>query len=960
MTPERMRQVEDIFHAARERAPSEQTAFIAQACAGDDALHREVELLIIADEQAVSLIELPAYQLAAPLLIGEHDKSLIGKSLAHYQIVALLGQGGMGEVYQARDTRLDRTVALKILPAEVAADAERMRRFIREAKAASALNHPNVAHIYEIGEAEGLSFIAMECVEGQTLAAKINGQPLEVSEIVEIGSQIADALDEAHSKGITHRDIKPANVMLNERGQVKVLDFGLAKIARPTQPISSDISTLAKTAPGVVMGTVPYMSPEQALGREVDQRSDLFSLGVVLYEMATGRLPFAGTNTSELLDRILHAQPEAMARFNYDVPAELERIVRKCLEKERERRYQSARELLVDLKNLKRDSDSKAAITEQVAASPKRRLSHQSLAVIALVILTLAGGAAWGLYKFVVRDQSHTSSSKPDPIVIPITSSPGSESQPAFSPDGKQIAFVGDGPQEDNPDIYVKLVDAGEPLRLTTNPAPDLNPVWSPDGRYLAFTREGAGSGVYLVPALGGAERKLADIFPRRPYYQLSLSYSPDGKFLAVADKTSAVEPYGIFLLDAQTGGKRRLTSPPAGSVGDECPAFSADGKSLAFARMLGVGMKDIYVVPVAGGEPRRLTFDDTQTAGLTWTSDSREIVFSSNRSGIFHLWRVPLAGSTPTRVNVYAQNLLHPTTSRQGDRLAWTQRFSDSNIWRIEITNPTGPKTAPVKLIASTMNESNPQYSPDGQRIAFASNRSGSFEIWACDREGRNPIQLTSLGTPDTGTPRWSPDGQQITFDCMLKGNREIYLISANGGQARQLTTEPAEDTCASWSRDGRWIYFCSSRSGSLQIWKMPSTGGAAMQVTRQGGFEGFESPDGKYFYYAKGRVTPGIWRIPVAGGEEAFVLDHHEAGYWRYWAVTEQGIYFATATTPTRPVIEFFSFATHEVTPVAIIERRIGRGFWGLAVSPDSRWIVYEQLDQSGSDIMLMENFR
>jgi len=590
---------------------------------------------------------------------------------------------------------------------------------------------------------------------------------------------------------------------------------------------------------------------------------------------------------------------------------------------------------------------------------PVRSSATKKALFLALAVLVVAiGGIGFGLYKFINRPQ--TKSSGAEPKIVPITSFPGSETQPAFSPDGNQIAFVWDGEQENNRDIYVKLIDAGEPLRLTTNPSPDLNPVWSPDGRYIAFTREGAGSGIYLVPALGGAERKLGELFPTRPFHKLSLSYSPDGKYLAVADKDAAAEPYSIFLLTVETGEKRRLTFPPAGSVGDECPAFSPDGKSLAFARMLGVGTKDIYLAPVAGGEPRRLTFDDTQTLGLTWAPDGREIVFSSNRSGIFHLWRVPIAGGAPTRVDVYAQNLWHPAISPQGNRLAWTQPLEDVNIWRVGITNLTGQNAAPVKLITSTIYDGNPQYSPDGQRIVFASDRSGSSEIWVCDREGRNPIQLTYMGAPNTGTPRWSPDGQQIAFDCMLKGNREIYLISVNGGKPRQLTTVPAEDVCPSWSRDGQWIYFGSGRSGSLQIWKMPSTGGAAMQVTRQGGFEGFESPDGKYFYYAKARQAPGIWRISVEGGEETFVLDHHRAGYWRFWAVTEQGIYFATAETPARPVIEFFSFATGKVTLVATIERRIGSGGWGLAVSPDSRWILYNQLDQSGSDIMLIENFR
>src|SRR5262245_35121771 len=389
MNPEKWRQVERLYHSALQREAEQRASFLATACEGDDSLRREVESLLAHQSQAENLMEAPVMEVAAKALADDQNGSMAGQSLGSYQILSRLGAGGMGEVYQARDARLERTVALKILPAEVAADAERMRRFVREAKAASALNHPHVATIYEIGEAHGVNFIAMEYVEGQTLAARINGHPLKVNEIVEIGSQIADALDEAHGKGITHRDIKPANVMITPRVQVKVLDFGLAKMTRALQPISSDISTQAKTEPGMVMGTVPYMSPEQALGREVDHRSDLFSLGVALYEMATGRLPFAGANSSETLDRILHAQPEAMARFNYDAPAELERIVRKCLEKEREDRYQTAKELLNDLAVLKGGAVAPRATArnDDPSGKIKRHKIGLAVALLALVVM---------------------------------------------------------------------------------------------------------------------------------------------------------------------------------------------------------------------------------------------------------------------------------------------------------------------------------------------------------------------------------------------------------------------------------------------------------------------------------------------------------------------------------------------------------------------------------------------
>jgi serine/threonine protein kinase/Flp pilus assembly protein TadD len=285
-----------------------------------------------------------------------------GTRIGRYEIRAQLGVGGMGEVYLAQDTKLDRKVALKILPPEVAANQDRMRRFTQEAKAAAALNHPHIAHIYEIGEADGTHFIAMEYVEGQSLEAEINGRALDTAEIVTISTQIADALDEAHSRGITHRDLKPSNIVITPRGQVKVIDFGLAKMAYVfDQPAASDITTRLKTSPGVVLGTAPYMSPEQVLGREIDHRTDIFSFGVLLYQMATGRLPFTGPTTTELVEQIIHAQPEAIARFNYDAPVELERITRKCLEKDRERRYQSAREIVIDLHNLRRESEAISA-----------------------------------------------------------------------------------------------------------------------------------------------------------------------------------------------------------------------------------------------------------------------------------------------------------------------------------------------------------------------------------------------------------------------------------------------------------------------------------------------------------------------------------------------------------------------------------------------------------------------
>jgi serine/threonine protein kinase len=402
MTPERWQQVKGIFQQALERDSNGRDTFIAQACGSDDELRSEVTLLLDGHAQAESFIETPAHAVAADIFAP--SSSLVGQQLNHYEILAPLGEGGMGEVYKARDAKLDRTVALKILPADVATNAERLRRFVREAKAASALNHPHVATIHEIGEAAGVHFIVMEYVEGQSLAAKINGAPLAINDLVNIASQIADALAEAHGKGITHRDIKPANVMLTARGQVKVLDFGLAKITRPPS-IESEASTFKQTTPGIVMGTVPYMSPEQALGHDVDHRSDIFSLGVVLYEMATGRLPFAGANTVETLDRILHAEPDALTQLNADALVELERIVQKCLAKDRAARFQSAADVMAALQAIPTNvpphterppvtQEIEAVTTGETAAAKMWSLLRRSSVLVALAAgLLLALGA---------------------------------------------------------------------------------------------------------------------------------------------------------------------------------------------------------------------------------------------------------------------------------------------------------------------------------------------------------------------------------------------------------------------------------------------------------------------------------------------------------------------------------------------------------------------------------------
>lgn len=558
-------------------------------------------------------------------------------------------------------------------------------------------------------------------------------------------------------------------------------------------------------------------------------------------------------------------------------------------------------------------------------------------------------------------------SASPTLRIVPFTSFPGCATHPAFSPDANQIAFAWGGENGDNPGIYVKQIGPGQPIRLTAGTAADTHPAWSPDGRYIAFFRQSAErSAFYLVPSLGGHERRVADVFQYEyPTQGNSQYYSPDGKLLAAADKDSQDQPFAIYILSIETGEKLRVTSPPRGTVGDFYPGFSPDGKLLAFTRSACLATSDIYLLSLSGGEPRRLTFDNASILGLAWTSDGREIVFSSRRGSSVHsLWRIPVTGGMPERVLAVGQKALSPTVSRQGDRLAYTQILDDLNVWRLEL-DEAGRGRSAAPLISSTLDDEGADYSPDGRRIVFASDRTGDFGIWICNQDGTNPVRLVNRGSYLTGTPRWSPDGHWIAYDSRASdsdraGSAHIYVVSADGGEPRRLTAELCENVTPSWSRDRKWIYYSSTRSGGMQVWKTPFEGGQAVQVTRHGGFEGFESTDGKVFYYAKGRYVPGIWQIPVSGGEETLVLDHHRAGYWRLWAVVREGIYFATANLPSRPLIEFFNFSTGKITQVAALDKPISRSEPGLSVAPDGRSLLFVQFDRSGSDIMLVEGFR
>jgi Tol biopolymer transport system component/DNA-binding winged helix-turn-helix (wHTH) protein len=579
---------------------------------------------------------------------------------------------------------------------------------------------------------------------------------------------------------------------------------------------------------------------------------------------------------------------------------------------------------------------------------------------------------------------SHSFRSKTgQPTVTPAVTNVGEKFTPSLSPDGQHLAFAWNGGAGPHFSLYVKLVGTEESLRLTKQASIDFNPVWSPDGRYIAFCRIQQGeTGIYIIPALGGAERRVRKtLWEEQEFNEVfwsagRLSWSPDGRLLALSDRASLEEPaLSIFLLSLESLEARRLTSPlssrgvvnptfsPDGqtvafvslrSRGDFNPEFSPDGQTLAFARV-SHGVQSIYTVPISGGEERSLISGAAYNWGLAWTPDGRDIVFANAgwlAEGAW-LWKISLRGSEPERLQ-FGQEGVEPMI--RGNRLVFVRQMANLNIWRRKLNSllSTGP---PERFISSTRIESGPQFSPDGSKIAFESTRSGTYQVWMCRSDGSGLIQLTHFNSL-SGTPRWSPDGQQIAFDSRAAGNADIYVMDYQGGSPRRLTTEPSGEVVPSWSRDGRWLYFASDRTGAWEVWKMPSTGGSATQVTRHGGFAAFESPDGRFLYYAKGLAVPGLWRISTNGSEETEIIGSLEAGYYGYWAVVEDGIYYLETTA--KPGIAFFNTTTHRATRVFDLENRPARQGPGLAVSPDKGTILYTQVDALNSDIILVESFR
>jgi len=954
MTPELWKQVDALLEAALELPPDKRERFVVESCDGNQELREEVLSLVRAQAKASAFLERSAMKVAAQALAQDSSQnkhiSLIGEELGTYKIEQVLGVGGMGEVYLARETKLNRRVALKILPAQFVADAERASRFEREAQALSALNHPNLITIYEVGVVNDLHFIAMEYVEGHSLREMMSS-PMKVRDVLSIVAQVAEALSAAHQSGIIHRDVKPDNIMVRADGYVKVLDFGLAKLSEAAVYGASSIAphAIAYTQAGATMGTLAYMSPEQATGETIDHRTDIWSLGVVLYELLTKQKPFRGANRQSTVNAILSSEPNSAANSDPTFPSELDLVLERALEKDRELRYQTASDFRADLRRILRSMDSAPSNSRHRALAEfrKKSVSRRWLWPAAAVIAILLATAAWILFK--PRSQAPDWSRATH---VQLTDQPGTEFFPSLAPDGRSFVFA--SKTNGNFDLFLQRVGGKNPTLLTRgSTADDTQPAFSPDSERIAFRSETEPAGIYVMEATGENRRPVTPggFHP---------SWSPDNKEIVISEAGRDAPdvrntiPSKLWIVNVETGARSLLTETDAMQ-----PAWSPHGARIAFWFMPpGVGRSDIATIPRGGGEPLAITRDASTNWNPVWSPDGKYLYFASDRSGNMNFWRVAIDEETgqvlsePEAVVTPSKFSGHLNFSRDGKRMIYVQTNRQSNIQAVEFDvnreKPTGepfwitrgdrqivrpelspdgtqfimrvPRRTQDDLVVLSRDGSNwrdltndkffdryPRWSTDGKKIAFVSDRSGSYEIWTIDADGTNLRQVTFTGIPGTSFPLWSPDGKQLLF----RTNRLSYLLDLSRDWQQQTpqaipTLDNPDDFFVAWdwSPDGKKLAGTFSGKDGSGI-----------------GYYSFET--GRYeklaLYDELPMWLPDSRRFVFSHEGKAFILD-----------------------IETRKVREMYSHQPEEVR--------------SIAVSHDGR-LLYYTLVSSESDIWLLD---
>ena len=816
MDRELWKQVDALLEQALEQPPEEREAFVEQACGDNEVLRDEVLSLLRAQSQAAKFMERSALNVAAHALAQDSNittiASLVGQEIEGYRIEKLLGAGGMGEVYLARDNKLGRMVALKVLPLHFVLDRDRLSRFQREARALSSLNHPNLVTIYEVGEASGLHFIAMELVEGKTLSSLRD--TLSLKELLSIVAQVAEALGAAHQSGIIHRDVKPDNVMVRPDGYAKVLDFGLVKLAE----VEHAPGAPGHTQRGVAMGTLAYMSPEQAAGEAVDHRTDIWSLGVLLYELSSGSKPFSGETRQATINTILSAQPAAVTTIAPGLPTDLDQILNKALEKDRELRYQTASDFRADLRRLLRQIDSSPSFSDSGSKLgavrqfvPRRWLWPAAAAVVIAATAVLA----WFVWQ-------RTQAASPDwsrAAHLQLTNEHGTEFFPSLAPDGRSFVYASNA--NGNFDLFVQRVGGKNATPLTPNtPSNEIEPVFSPNGERIAFRSTREPAGVYVMEA-SGENVRLVVAGCHHP------AWSPDGREIVCstaghveAPTTRNTLPSTLWIANVETGAKRFLCENDAMQ-----PSWSPNGNRIAFWFMPpSAGRSDIATISRNGGEIEVITKDASTNWNPVWSPDGKFLYFASDRSGNMSFWRVAIDEQTG-KVQGEAETVSTPSNfnrhlsfARNGRRLIYVQTHQQGNVQAIEFDSRTEKTIGePFWITRGDRHIVRPELSPDGTQFVMRVSRRTQDDIVVVSRDGTRWRDLTNDKSFDR-YPRWSPDGRRVAFTSDRGGRYEIWIQDADTTNLRQLTFDTTGDTTFPlWSPDGSQIFFRTNFVNSI-----------------------------------------------------------------------------------------------------------------------------------------------
>ncbi|MBI3666864.1 MAG: PD40 domain-containing protein [Acidobacteria bacterium] len=855
--------------------------------------------------------------------------------LGPYEILGLLGKGGMGEVYRARDPRIGRDVAVKVLPAALSADPDRLRRFEQEVRAAGALNHPNILVIHDVGTHEGSPYLVSELLEGETLRERLRRGPIPPGKAIDYAFQTASGLAPAHEKGITHRDLKPENLFITRDGHVKILDFGLAKLTQPLEgKDQADVLTeTAYTESGAILGTVGYMSPEQASGRAVDFRSDQFSFGAVAYEMATGKRAFQRASVPETLSAIIREEPEPITALHPQTPPPFRWLIERCLAKDPEDRFGTTRDLARDLESIRNHLAELAGPKE--TAPPKAPRRSWALVTAGLALAAIACAALW----------IWLGGSKPlqAPTLRNLTFS-GHDSAPAASPDGRFVAFVSD--RDGRRRVWLKELAGGGEVALTSGP--DASPRFSPDGSTVLFTRsEEAHVALFRVPIVGGEPRRVLD-------YASDGDWSPDGR------KIAFLRAGAVWV--AAAGGEEAHELPSPRDAEIFSPRWSPNGRTIAASRrgftlplrifLVGADGKDQRMLPAASGA--------FAISSVAWTAAGDEVVYAQSESG-----------ANPQLVQSPAWLVRHNLRSGATQKILWSQSFGylldvagqgrvvlEANVFRDSLRElPTGGKSRSTQsrwLTRGDSQDRQPAYSPDGKWVIFHSNRSGNADIWKVSTEAGALRRLTDHPADDWD-PAFTPDGKKIIWSSNRSGHFEIWTADADGSGARQLTRDGTDAQNPTMTQDGEWIVYSSFRRGR-GIWKSRTDGSEATRLVDLGVIPEV-SPDGRYAAYETMDGDLRVVRI-ADGADMHFVAS---GGFRPRWIPNGRAIAFLLEPPdPKRPGVFVQGFVPGRDTAQTrrmLVEVDAGHEIETFGISPDGTRVTIA-VREPQTNLMQAEN--